>query len=194
MSAEIILARLEVGTDGTTRVLAPGVGWWSQLPPARALLGPGSVIGSLSRLNRRFQLVLPDGAVGGVALDLPRKRVLAVEYGQLLFRMAPVGEASLPSDGAGDSASAADVAAGSRTIVSPTDGVFYRKSSPDAPPFVEVGSRVKPGQPIGLVEVMKTFNQILYGGAGCTEEAEVVEIRCEDSQEVSAGQILVVLR
>jgi hypothetical protein len=41
---------------------------------------------------------------------------------------------------------------------------------------------------------MKTFNQILYDGPGCPEEAEVVEVRCEDAQEVSAGQILVVVR
>ena len=58
----------------------------------------------------------------------------------------------------------------------------------------EVGGRVKRGQPIGLVEVMKTFNQILYDGPGFPDEAEVVEIRAEDAQEVGVGQILIVVR
>ncbi len=198
MSAELIQARVEVSGDGTARVLAPQVGWWSQLPPAGALLGPGSVIGLLSRLNRRFLMVLPEEAAGGIAGGLPNKRVLAVEYGQMLFSMTPVGEASLevrrPAGRAAGAAAGEKVSEGTRAVVSPTDGVFYSKPSPDAAPFVEVGSRVKRGQPVGLVEVMKTFNQILYDGPGCPEEAEVVEVRCEDAQEVSAGQILMVVR
>jgi biotin carboxyl carrier protein len=40
---------------------------------------------------------------------------------------------------------------------------------------------------------MKTFNQIVYGGPGLPEEAEVVEIRCADGAEVSAGQTLMVV-
>jgi acetyl-CoA carboxylase biotin carboxyl carrier protein len=194
MSARTILARLETDEEGVTRVLAPGVGWWSHLPPPGVLLGPGSAIGSLSQLNRHSRLLLPDKAVGGIAVGIPRKRALAVEFGQLLFTMTPVGAASQQRAAAGDMGGGDEVAAGSGSIVSPTDGVFYRKSSPDAAPFIEVGSRIRPGDPIGLVEVMKTFNQILYEGPGCSEEAEVVEIRCEDAEEVSAGQILVVLR
>jgi biotin carboxyl carrier protein len=79
-------------------------------------------------------------------------------------------------------------------VSAPTDGVFYRGPSPEAPPFVEVGSRVSKGQPVGLVEVMKTFNQIVYGGPGMPDEGEVLEIRCEDGAEVSAGQVLIVVR
>jgi len=194
MSARTILARIETDDNGKTRILAPGVGWWSDLPPQGALLGPGSVIGSLIQLNQQFRIVLPEGAAGGIAVDMPHKRALAVEYGQLLFRMTPFREMSMEHASAGSYSGGEEIAAGSGTIVSPTDGVFYRKPSPDAPPFVEVGSRIKPGQPIGLVEVMKTFNQILYDGPGCAEEAEVLEIRCEDVQEVSAGQILMVVR
>ena len=59
---------------------------------------------------------------------------------------------------------------------------------------VEVGSRVQAGDPLGLVEVMKTFNQILYGGPGFPEDAEVVEVRAGDAEEVRAGQILMVVR
>ena len=45
-----------------------------------------------------------------------------------------------------------------------------------------------------LLEVMKTFNQIGYGGAGFPEDAEVVEVRVADRDEVRAGQVLVVVR
>ena len=47
---------------------------------------------------------------------------------------------------------------------------------------------------MGLVEVMKTFNQILYDGPGFADQAEVLEIRCEDAQEVHAGEVLIVVR
>ena len=47
---------------------------------------------------------------------------------------------------------------------------------------------------MGLVEVMKTFNQIQYGWPGLPDEAEVIEIRVEEGAEIRAGQILVVVR
>ena len=62
------------------------------------------------------------------------------------------------------------------------------------PPFVEIGSRVRQGQPVGLVEVMKTFNQIVYGGPGLPAEAEVIEVRSEDGAEIAAGQPLIIVR
>jgi acetyl-CoA carboxylase biotin carboxyl carrier protein len=121
-----------------------------------------------------------------------------VEYGQLLFRLTPVGAAAASADPGQQAAlgqpAGEQLAADTRAIVSPTDGVFYRKPSPDAPPFVEVGSRVRKGQAVGLVEVMKTFNQILYDGPNVPQRAEVVEIRAGDAEEVGVGQILIVVR
>ena len=54
--------------------------------------------------------------------------------------------------------------------------------------------RVRRGDAVGLVEVMKTFNQILYQGPGFPDQAEVVEVRLQDAEEVRAGQVLVVVR
>jgi biotin carboxyl carrier protein len=193
----VLLVRVEREDDGMAQVLAPRVGWWNSLPTPGSLLGPGSEVGTLSQLHRRFRLVMPEGYAGKVQDGLPPLRVVAVEYGQVLFRLAPV-DASTSSDlaeeGVPGRPRGAELAAGTRALVSPTDGVFYRKASPEAPPFVEQGGRVRLGQPVGLVEVMKTFNQILYEGPGFPEEAEVVEIRVEDAQEVSAGQVLMVLK
>lgn len=48
----------------------------------------------------------------------------------------------------------------SRTIKSPIVGTFYRSPAPDAPPYVEVGDTVKPGQVVCIVEAMKLMNEI----------------------------------
>ena len=64
--------------------------------------------------------------------------------------------------GGAGGASADDVPAGTVAVRSPTDGVYYARPAPDAAPFVNVGGHVSRGQPIGLVEVMKTFNRIAF--------------------------------
>jgi len=198
MNEPILMAKAEPGADGRTVVVSPLVGIWTDHPHAGALLGPGSRIGLLAQLNRRFALVLPEGAVGRVTVGLPRNRALAVEYGKVLFELSPVAtgeplalaaEPETPGHPAG-----AAMASGAWAVVSPTDGVFYRRPSPAAPPFVEPGTKVRTGDPVGLVEVMKTFNQIVYGGPGFPEEAVVAEIRCADAEEVQAGQVLLVVR
>lgn len=74
-------------------------------------------------------------------------------------------------------------------IVSPMVGVFYRAKSPDEPNFVEVGDRVEIGQVIGLVEAMKTFNEITS-----EIEGEVVTIAVQNAQLVETGAPLVLVR
>jgi len=51
-------------------------------------------------------------------------------------------------------------------IRSPLPGVFYRKPSPDSPPYKEDGDTVAPDDVIGLVEVMKSFHEVKAGLAG----------------------------
>ncbi len=198
MDGLVLLVRVEKDSDGTLRVLSPGVGFWSAHPRSGAHVGPGSRIGSLEHLNRRFSLLLPEGAAGVVRGPLPRDRAVAVEFAEPLFVLAPIatGSGATVENDAGRLGHPADsgLAPGTWAVVSPTDGTFYRRASADAAPFVDVGGRVRGGQPVGLVEVMKTFNQVLYGGPGFPEEAEVVEVRCGDGEEVRAGQVLVVVR
>jgi|TARA_B100001094_G_C17794716_1_gene606115 biotin carboxyl carrier protein len=73
-------------------------------------------------------------------------------------------------------------------IRSQLPGVFYRKPSPDEPTFKEVGDTVKAGDAIGLVEVMKTFQQINADAAGI-----IVSFEVEDSDVISPGQVLAVI-
>jgi biotin carboxyl carrier protein len=72
--------------------------------------------------------------------------------------------------------------------------MFYRRPSPDASPYVDIGAVVEEGTTIALVEVMKCFSAINYGSPGQPPRAEVVEVRAEDGAEVEAEQVLFVLR
>jgi acetyl-CoA carboxylase biotin carboxyl carrier protein len=51
-------------------------------------------------------------------------------------------------------------------VLAPLTGVFYRSPSPDAPPYVEVGDLVQPGDVLCVLEAMKLFNEIQSDDAG----------------------------
>jgi acetyl-CoA carboxylase biotin carboxyl carrier protein len=74
------------------------------------------------------------------------------------------------------------------TVTSPMVGTAYRRPSPDAKAFVDVGSVVKAGDKILLVEAMKTFNDIVAPRAGT-----VTAILVEDGQPVEYGEPLMVI-
>jgi acetyl-CoA carboxylase biotin carboxyl carrier protein len=89
----------------------------------------------------------------------------------------------------GASAPSAALEPGLVEVTSPIVGTFYRQPSPGAPPFVEVGDRVKKGQVLCLVEAMKLMNEI-----EAELDAEVVEILVANGQPVEYGEILFRLR
>lgn len=72
-----------------------------------------------------------------------------------------------------------------RPITSPMVGTFYRASSPDAQPFVEIGATVSSGQVVCIIEAMKLMNEIEADLSG-----KVVEICVDDGQPVEFGQVL----
>jgi len=74
-------------------------------------------------------------------------------------------------------------------VTSPIVGTFYRTPSPDAPPFVEVGSRVKKGQILCIVEAMKLMNEI-----ESEHEGEIVEVSVANGQPVEYGEALFKIR
>ncbi|MGJ3263304.1 MAG: acetyl-CoA carboxylase biotin carboxyl carrier protein [Salinarimonas sp.] len=73
-------------------------------------------------------------------------------------------------------------------VTSPMVGTAYCRPSPDAKPFVEVGSQVEAGQRVLLIEAMKTFNDIVAPRAGT-----VVEVLFEDGQPVEFGEPLMII-
>ena len=73
-------------------------------------------------------------------------------------------------------------------VVSPLVGSFYRSASPDSPPFVEVGSEVRKGDVICIIESMKLNNEIEVEFDGI-----VVSILIENGQPVEYGQSIFLL-
>jgi len=74
-------------------------------------------------------------------------------------------------------------------IRAPMVGTFYRAPAPGDPPFVEIGSRITPGQPICILEAMKLMNELEADQGG-----ELVEILVENGTPVEYDQVLMRLR
>ena len=70
-------------------------------------------------------------------------------------------------------------------ITSPMVGTFYRASAPGEEPFVELGTKIKVGQTICILEAMKLMNEI-----ESEFNAEIVEILVENGTPVEFGQVL----
>lgn len=80
------------------------------------------------------------------------------------------------------------VAPGQMEITAPMVGTFYRAPSPDAAPFVEIGSVVAKGQPLCMIEVMKLFTTINSEVAG-----RIAQIGAGNGELVEYGQMIFVL-
>jgi acetyl-CoA carboxylase biotin carboxyl carrier protein len=94
--------------------------------------------------------------------------------------------AALPAV-AGAAPAVAEVPAG-HIVKSPMVGTFYRSASPGAKPFVEIGSQVKEGETICIIEAMKILNEIEADKSGT-----ISQILCENGQAVEYGQPLFVI-
>ena len=73
-------------------------------------------------------------------------------------------------------------------VTAPMVGTFYRAPSPDAPPFVEVGSVVRKGQPLCLIEVMKLFTTL-----AAEHDGRIVQVGAENAELVEYGRTLFVI-
>ena len=130
---------------------------------------------------------------------------IEVERGDLKIRVAreltvaaaPVQYAAAPAQAApAPAAAAAAMPSDPATIVarkgeevkSPMVGTAYLKPSPEAPPFVQAGDKVKKGQTLLIVEAMKTMNPI-----SAPRDGVVVDIMVGDAQPVEYGEALVLL-
>lgn len=105
----------------------------------------------------------------------------------------PIAAAPAPSSIANPPAPApigpdADGMPAGHVVRSPMVGTFYASPQPGAPPFVKVGSMVKAGDTIGIIEAMKLFNQIESEVAG-----QVVKVLVEPGQPVEFDQPLMVI-
>jgi acetyl-CoA carboxylase biotin carboxyl carrier protein len=162
------------------------------------LVAAGSAIGELIVLGRSIAVIA--SGVSGFAHFTPdgaHLRRRAVAYGDLLFALDLSGDrlpGGLRAAGAADRASS-QPAPGATGLVfrAPTSGRYYGRSAPDKPPFVTPGMQLTTGATICLIEVMKTFSRVTYGGPGLPESARVVRVLVAEGADVNAGEPLLAL-
>jgi acetyl-CoA carboxylase biotin carboxyl carrier protein len=153
--------------------------------PAGATPGPEIDIGlveALADIVTRLGLSEIELKQGDIAIRVARQ----VAAASLAPVAAPVPVPAGPPGGKAQGVAAKSDAPG--TVKSPMVGTAYLRASPDAPPFVELGSSVRGGAKLMLVEAMKTFNEIVAPRAGT-----VTAILVEDGQPVEYGQPLLVI-
>ena len=132
-----------------------------------------------------IRLIVRKSSQGNSSLPVPEKQNFSAHTGTVnppntiakSPEQAASGEA-FESEGTTHSASALIVKA-------PMIGTFYRRPSPEEPAFVEIGTSVKPGDTLCVIEVMKLFTQV-----ECRQTGTVDAILAEDGELVEYGQPL----
>jgi acetyl-CoA carboxylase biotin carboxyl carrier protein len=189
-----LVAKVDADADHGFLVRSPAVGVLDGVPAKGVYLNPSDGFARLVVLGRRHVVLLPRHVQGTVVEQLVEDTTTAVGYGQPLLRLGPVrelGPASRPAGAEGaNGATNDDLVA----VTSPSDGVFYRRPTPESPAYVEEGSAIAAGTVLGLVEVMKCFNQIAYGGPALPERGTIERVLVGDACEVAYGQTLFLVR
>lgn len=139
-----------------------------------------SIIDMLENSNlHKLQLKIKD-----MELTLEKESIQAaqVQYSQVMPTAAPVAPA--PVQAAANPVAAVPVATGT-PVKSPLVGIYYASSSPESAPFVTVGSNVKKGDVVCIVEAMKIMNEVK-----APKDGVITEIHLENGELVEFDQVL----
>jgi acetyl-CoA carboxylase biotin carboxyl carrier protein len=173
--------------DGKVELRSPAVGLWREAPARGSLVFPGSAVGRLEVLGELHPLSAPPGAHGLVlerGADAEGRARRPVGYDDLLLVLDPeVGQADAELEAEAEAASNS----GGLSFRAPSSGRFYARPAPDKPPFVKVGDEIRSGQTVAVLEVMKTFNRVQYGGGGLPDPARVVAVVPSDGDDLASG-------
>ena len=120
---------------------------------------------------------------GGTAAPIQYVQTVPAPTAPPVAGAAPAGAIAAPAP-----APAPEAVPAGHVVKSPMVGTFYRSSSPGAPAFVEVGSQVKEGDTICIIEAMKILNEIEADKSGT-----VTQILGENGQAVEYGQPLFII-
>jgi len=118
-----------------------------------------------------------------ISRALPQSAAPAIQY-VAAPAAAPAAAAPAPA-AAASAAPAPEPELEGKVVKSPMVGTFYRASSPDAKPFVDVGSSVATGETLCIIEAMKLLNEIESEHAGV-----IKKIFVENGQPVEYGEPL----
>jgi len=148
----------------------------------------------LRKLKKLIDLVQESGIAeleiteGEEKVRIARGGVIAAgQAGAAMHAPAPAPALVAPTAEAA-AAPAAEPKHEGHVVKAPMVGTFYRASSPDAKPFVEVGQPIKQGETICIIEAMKLMNEIEADATGV-----VKAILVENGQPVEYGQPLFVI-
>ena len=183
-------AKLQPHDDGWVAI-CPTVGWFRAT--AATQIQPGDVLGRIEILGVYRDVVLghprpgsASPAVFTATAQLGGGERVGVQHGDVLFQLMATN--ATESDNA--SATTAQTLDTSLAVRATTSGRFYLRPAPDKPAFVDVGDVVEPGAPLGLLEVMKTFHRLTYGGEGLPGRGRVTRVVIDDGADVEAGEPL----
>lgn len=155
----------------------------SDQPPESSRTPDVRTIRYLVRLMQRYDLTAIDLVEGTREIRLRRRRESAAPAAAAPANpQAPVPAAPPPRT---EPAAPAPAAPAGVFIESPMVGTFYAASAPDAPPFVSLGSAVRPDTIVCVIEAMKVFTDIPAGLSGT-----ITEILVKNGQSVEFGQPL----
>ena len=131
--------------------------------------------------------LLKENDLTEISLKNGEKEIVLKKEKEIVASAMPSGivSASMPAPSGAEAFVCTPIEKKGKPITSPMVGTFYKASSPDAKPFVEIGSVVKEGQVVCIIEAMKLMNEIEADATG-----KVVEICVEDGQPVEFGQVL----
>jgi acetyl-CoA carboxylase biotin carboxyl carrier protein len=138
-------------------------------------------------LIRELARLLDETGLTEIEYERDGQRVRVARQAQLVAAPTRAIVAADPAAIATDNASI-DPAKHPGVVTSPMVGTAYVGAEPGARPFVEVGSRVRVGETLLIVEAMKTMNQIPSPRAGT-----VIQILIEDGQPVEFGEPLMII-
>jgi acetyl-CoA carboxylase biotin carboxyl carrier protein len=144
-------------------------------------------IRQLVRLMARFDLVAIDLGEGPGKIRLRRRNP---EQGTITYAAAPAPSPSYPQPHAAPAPVAPPAAPTGPVskavyIESPMVGTYYSASTPDAPPFVSVGTTIRADTTVCVIEAMKVFTDIPAGLGGV-----IAEVLVKNGQPVEFGQPL----
>ena len=152
----------------------------------------------LRKLKTLIDLV-SESSISELEITEAEGKVRIVKAGHPMVGAAPVASVAAAPAVLAPAAATAPVAAPAaaavaaevpeaKVIKSPMVGTFYRSASPGAKAFVDVGSTVKAGEPVCIIEAMKIMNEI-----EADLDGTITRILCENGQAVEFGQPLFVL-
>jgi len=175
-------------TDRGLELCSPEVGLFTCAVAEGRVVTGGEQVGRLKQLERSWRLFVPAGVTGVVRSKSPERVHEPVGWGDVLYELGPLEGEALH---AAAPAAAGKDSGGLLLLRASQSGRFWHRAAPTDPPFAAPGQQLEVGQPVGLIEVMKTFAPVPYqAGGGLPARARVVRLIAADGADVREGDPL----